>query len=168
MWCLRAAVAASCSVVRPYIYTQLALTFQKTPGYTPPQLDEDCLHGEVPFPLRETRQLGRINLHLSASIARHPPTIVAYLSILRVHARKVDLGCERYLGRDVGVAGAAVNLNAVDAVLVHALRQGLASSCFMSCDGIRTCGGPSIVPFQSDMRRSSPLSRPYEHASIYS
>jgi hypothetical protein len=32
---------------------------------------------------------------------------------------------------------------------------------------MHTCGGPRIVPFQSDMRRSSPLSRPYEHASIW-
>lgn len=28
-----------------------------------------------------------------------------------------------------------------------------------------TCGGPRIVPFQFDMRRSSPSERPYEHAS---
>lgn len=114
-------------MVGPYIYTQLAFSFQNTPGYTPPQLDEDRLHGEVPLPLRQTRQLGCINLHLSASIATHPPTIVAYLSILRVHTRKVDLGCEGYLGGDVGVAGAAVDLDAVDAVLVHALSQGSAS-----------------------------------------
>ena len=28
-----------------------------------------------------------------------------------------------------------------------------------------TCGGPRIVPFQLDMSRSSPSSKPYEHAS---
>ena len=44
-----------------------------------------------------------------------------YLSVLWVHAWQVDLGCEGYLGRDVGVAWAAMNLETVNAILVDAL-----------------------------------------------
>lgn len=44
-----------------------------------------------------------------------------YLSGPLVDAREVDLGCEGDLGGYVGVVGAAVNLEAVDAVLVDAL-----------------------------------------------
>jgi hypothetical protein len=59
-----------------------------------------------------------------------------------------------------------VDLDAVDAILVDTL-LGEVSKCVSEKDGsVLTCGGPRIVPFQSDMRRSSPLSRPYEHASI--
>lgn len=47
---------------------------------------------------------------------------VAYASVLRIHAREVDLGCKLDLGRLVGVVRAAMNRNAVDAVLVDALR----------------------------------------------
>lgn len=61
-WCLREAVAASCSVAGPYIYTQLALAFQSTSICPPPQLDENRLHGEVPLPLREAWELGCVDL----------------------------------------------------------------------------------------------------------
>lgn len=38
---------------------------------------------------------------------------------------------------------------------------------FMQAQVLRTCGGPSIVPFQLDINRSSPSERPYEQASKY-
>jgi hypothetical protein len=44
-----------------------------------------------------------------------------YISVLRVHARQVDLRCELDLGRRVGVVWAAVDRYAVDAVLVDTL-----------------------------------------------
>lgn len=44
-----------------------------------------------------------------------------YLAILRIYAWEVDLGRERYLGRQVGVVWAAVDGHAVDAVLVDTL-----------------------------------------------
>jgi hypothetical protein len=48
-----------------------------------------------------------------------------HLSVLRIHTRQIDLGIERDLGRYIGVVGAAVNLDAVDAVLVDALVYGV-------------------------------------------
>jgi hypothetical protein len=44
-----------------------------------------------------------------------------YLAILRIHTWQIDLGCKGYLGRYVGVAWPAVDLDAVDAVLVDTL-----------------------------------------------
>jgi hypothetical protein len=98
----------------------------------------------------------------------YPLPGATYLAILRVHTRQVDLGCEGYLRGDVGVAWPAVDLDAVDAVLVDTLHVQSVNMCPECYTLVLTCGGPRIVPFQSDMRRSSPLSRPYEHASIES
>jgi hypothetical protein len=50
-----------------------------------------------------------------------------YLSILCIDAWQVDLGCERYLGWNVWVIWAAVDLDAVDAVFVYTLEMMLAS-----------------------------------------
>ena len=44
-----------------------------------------------------------------------------YLSILRIHTRQIDLGRELDLGRLIGIVRAAVDRNAVDAVLMDAL-----------------------------------------------
>jgi hypothetical protein len=44
-----------------------------------------------------------------------------YLSVLRVDAGQIDLGCELDLGRCVGVVWAAVERYAVDTVLVDTL-----------------------------------------------
>jgi hypothetical protein len=41
----------------------------------------------------------------------------------------------------------------------------LVSTCPSPLPEKHTCGGPRMVPFQSDIKRSSPLSSPYEHAS---
>jgi hypothetical protein len=91
-----------------------------------------------------------------------------YLSVLRIYARQIDLGLECDLGRYIRVVGAAVNLDAVDTILVDALVYGVNVLLIEKIIQAHTCGGPRIVPFQSDMRRSSPLSRPYEHASTNS
>jgi hypothetical protein len=92
----------------------------------------------------------------------------SYLSILRIHTWQIDLGCKGYLGRYIGVVWAAVDLHAVDAVLMDALGYRVNGLLVGRVVEVHTCGGPRIVPFQSDIRRSSPLSRPYEHASITS
>ena len=73
-------------------------------GALPPQLDEDRLHGVVALPLREAWQL----LGVDGAVAR-------------VHAGQVDLADELDGGGLVGVLGAAVHLDAVDAVLVDGL-----------------------------------------------
>jgi hypothetical protein len=58
----------------------------------------------------------------------HVPTHgYVYFSILCVYAGEVDLGCEGYLGRHIRVTWPAVNLDAVDAVLVYALAMESAS-----------------------------------------
>lgn len=58
-----------------------------------------------------------------------------------------------------------MNLEAVDAILVHALCSGQAKEYVEADKEIRTWGGPRMVPFQLLMSRSSPSSRPYEQAS---
>lgn len=57
----------------------------------------------------------------------------SYLSILRVDAGQVDLGCELDLRRCVGVVWAAMDRYAVDAVLVDTLQHG--STEFREHDG---------------------------------
>jgi hypothetical protein len=51
------------------------------------------------------------------------------LSVLLVHAGKVDLGNEMDTGRLVGVVGAAVDLETVDTVLMRTLWRTLGLSC---------------------------------------
>lgn len=70
----------------------------------PPQLDEDRLHGVVALPLGQARQL----LGVDGAVAR-------------VDAGQVDLADELDDRGLVGVLGAAVHLDAVDAVLVDGL-----------------------------------------------
>jgi hypothetical protein len=48
-------------------------------------------------------------------------TLRKYLSVLSVYTGQVDLGCELDLGRLIGVIRAAMDGDAVDAVLVDAL-----------------------------------------------
>jgi hypothetical protein len=64
-----------------------------------------------------------------------------------VNARQVDFADELDGGWLIGILVAAVHLEGVDSILVDAL-----------CG--RTWGGPSIVPFQLDINRSSPSARP--------
>lgn len=68
------------------------------------QLDEDRLHGEITLPLHQTWQLGGI-----------------YLACTTVNTREVDFGDKGHVWRDVGIVVAAVDLEAVDSVLVCAL-----------------------------------------------
>jgi hypothetical protein len=56
---------------------------------------------------------------LSAQVSRRLNT--KYLSVLSVYTGQVDLGCELDLGRLIGVIRAAMDGDAVDAVLVDAL-----------------------------------------------
>ena len=58
-----------------------------------------------------------------------------YLSVLWIDAWKIDLRCEGYLGRNVRVACAAVDLDTVDTVLVDALQ---AISELSGIDSLRT------------------------------
>ena len=67
-------------------------------------------------------------------------------------------------GWKIGVVGPAVDVEAVDAVLVGALGHVRRGYDDPGVD-VLTCGGPRIVPFQFDMRRSSPSANPYEQAS---
>jgi hypothetical protein len=46
-----------------------------------------------------------------------------YLSVLLVDTRQVHLGGKGDLGRKIGVVGAAMDLDAVNAILVDALQQ---------------------------------------------
>jgi hypothetical protein len=89
-----------------------------------------------------------------------------YLAILCVYAWQVDLSYEDDLWWSVGVVVAANYPQAIDTVLVDALLV-VFSSCIWrkAAKGGLTWGGPRMVPVQLVMRRSSPSSRPYEHAS---
>lgn len=94
----------------------------------------------------------------------------AYLPGLLVHARQVHLGDESHLWRLVGVLRATLDLDGVDTVLMYALHQRqplLQMLRSRSLSDVLTWGGPSMVPFQFVISRSSPSSRPYEHASWY-
>jgi hypothetical protein len=62
-------------------------------------------------------------------ILTYPLPRATYLAILRVHTRQVDLGCKGYLRGDVGVAWPAVDLDAVDAVLVDTLHVQSVNMC---------------------------------------
>lgn len=71
----------------------------------PSDLNQDGLHGKVPLPLANARQLCEIDFAISL-----------------VHTRDVDLGHEGYFWGCVWVVGSAVDLQAVYAILVCALR----------------------------------------------
>lgn len=58
-----------------------------------------------------------------------------------------------------------MNLQTVNAILMNALYVHVSRAPLVTSTA-HTCGGPRMVPFQSDINRSSPLSRPYEHASV--
>lgn len=88
--------------------------------FPPSELDEYGLHGELALPLSQTWQLCRVDLALSAC-AVDAAAAQLYLSVLRVDAGQVDLGRELNLRRRVGVVWAAVDRDAVDAVLVDTL-----------------------------------------------
>lgn len=51
--------------------------------------------------------------------------MLAHFAIVRVNTGQVDFADESDVGRRVGVFGTAVDLERVDAVLVHALCEGL-------------------------------------------
>lgn len=88
---------------------------------SPPQIYQDRLHGVVPLPLRQAGELRRVNLETVSSLDMWKDSAALYLAILRVHAGNVDFGFKRDLGRNVGVVRAAMDLDAVDAILVDAL-----------------------------------------------
>lgn len=95
--------------------------------HSPPQLDQNCLHGKLPLPLRQAGELGRIDL-LPFSQPACPSQIISslghlYLSVALAHTGNVDLGNERHLWRDVRIVLAAVNLDTVYAVLMYTLRR---------------------------------------------
>lgn len=75
--------------------------------HSPPQLNQYRLHIKLPLPLHQARQLRRV----------HAPRAL-------VHARQVDLRHESHLRRDVRIAGAAVDFQAVNPVFVDALWGG--------------------------------------------
>lgn len=96
-----------------------------------------------------------------------------YLACLLLYTWNIDFADEGDFWWLVGVVGSALDLDRVDAVFVHALSyvpvsvpSPLFSGPLVSHRPCKhTCGGPRIVPFQFVMSRSSPSSRPYEHAS---
>lgn len=87
-----------------------------------------------------------------------------------VDARKVNLGDEVDDGWLVRVRVSAVDLKAVDTILVGALPSSSTLAHIPREAKKRgyslTCGGPRIVAFQFVIITSSPSSRPYEHPSI--
>lgn len=66
-----------------------------------PNLNQNSLHGELPLPLSNSRQLSQI-----------------HLAIVAVDTRGVDLADKSYFGWSVGVIFAAADLERVNAVLV--------------------------------------------------
>ena len=76
-------------------------------GNAPANLYEHCLKTTVPIPMREDRQLRRIDLSVDLTDKR------------QVHPRD-----KLHKGRVVGIALPADYLEAVDAVLVHGLEYG--------------------------------------------
>ena len=83
-----------------------AVPCSRTWIYTPSQLDQNRLHGILPLPLCETRKLARVDK-----------------AVTGVYAGEVDLADELDGRGLVGVLGAAVHLDAVDAVLVDGLNN---------------------------------------------
>lgn len=72
----------------------------------PSQLNEYSLHGVLPSPINQTRQLGRV--HLPSSL---------------VNTRQVDPRNKLDCGRGVWVAVAAVDVDTVNAVFVDTLEE---------------------------------------------
>lgn len=70
------------------------------------QGDEDLLHRVISAPLRDACKFGKVDL-----------------SRAKINTRKVDLGDKMHLRRLVRIPVAAVDLEAVDAVLVGAVRR---------------------------------------------
>jgi hypothetical protein len=84
---------------------------------------------------------------------------VSYSSISWIDTWQVDSGNKCNFWRSVGITVATMYLQAVDSVFVGALVE-VVSYVSRSYRLQRTCGGPRIVPFQFDMSKSSPSSRP--------
>ena len=84
-----------------------------------------------------------------------------------IDARQVDLGHKLYGRWHVRIFVSAVYVQAVDAVLVCALVSMVQQPILRTFPfgSELTCGGPSMVPFQFDINKSSPSDRPYEQAS---
>jgi len=74
--------------------------------HVPPQFNQDGLHGKISLPLNQARQLRRIDL------AGH-----------RVDAWEIDSREKGNIWRDIGVIVTTVDLEAVYAVLVGAVRR---------------------------------------------
>lgn len=72
--------------------------------HVPPYLNQHRLHREVALPHADARHLGEVDFAAPC-----------------IDAREVDFGGEGHFGRFVGVVWAAVDLEGVDAVFVHAL-----------------------------------------------
>jgi hypothetical protein len=97
-------------------------------------------------------------LHGSAAPQKYIPYTDHAISW--VNARQVDFANELDSGWLIGILVAAVHLEGVDSVLVDALRKHLSVLLYPKGVCGRTWGGPSIVPFQFDINRSSPSARP--------
>lgn len=72
----------------------------------PSKFDQNCLHRVLPFPVCEAGELLGVDL-----------------AVLGINAGKVDLGSEVQNRRLVRIAGATLDLDLIDSVLVHALEQ---------------------------------------------
>jgi len=79
-----------------------------------------------------------------------------------------------YCRRDVRIVVPAVKLQTIDSIFVNALQELMEKVYLLATRVLRavdfgsslTCGGPRMVPFQSDIIMSLPSDRPYEQASI--
>jgi hypothetical protein len=92
--------------------------------------------------------------------------VAIYHSCSLINAGKIDPGDKLDGGGGVWVGLAAVDIQAVDPILMHALELQVSPIArpHAVIDHL-TCGGPNMVPFQLDIDISSPSERPYEHAS---
>ena len=84
----------------------MACSAGRSRNYAPADLDEHGLDAAVPAPVGEDGQLGMVDLSVSA-----------------VDEGQVDTREKLHHGRLIGVGLAAVDFEAVDAVLVHGLAR---------------------------------------------
>lgn len=93
-------------------------------GTPPSEVDQDSLHSVFPLPLSQTWELGRVDLEKYKSAK--PRIYVQYeadLAISWVDAGQVDLADKLDRWWLVGVVIAAMHLQRVNPVLVHALED---------------------------------------------
>lgn len=117
-------------------------------GCSPPQLNQYRLHCHISSPVGQARQLSGV-----------------YHPVLRADAREVHFTDELDGWWLVRIVIAAVHLQRVDSIFVHALEGIVSVRLREGYDMEHTWGGPRIVPFQFAISMSSPSASPYEHAS---